>query len=220
MKAMILAAGKGERMRPLTLHTPKPLLKVNGTSLIERQINNLVAAGHAHIVINHAWLGAQIVAALGDGSRLHAHISYSAEEAPLETGGGIFQALPLLGPEPFAVVNGDIWTDYDFRQLRLPPGMLAHLVMVDSPPHNSAGDFTLHNGLLQAESSSPLTYSGIAVLHPQLFNGAGGGAFRLADLLRPAMSRGLVSGEHFAGRWLDVGTVERLQQAQQLAAQA
>lgn len=219
MKAMILAAGKGQRMRPLTLHTPKPLLKAGAHSLIERQISLLVAAGYHELVINHHWLGEQIIAALGDGHQLGAQISYSAEEQALETGGGIQRALPLLGSQPFVVVNADIWTDYDYQQLGQQPasGRLAHLVMVDNPPHNPAGDFALEHGLLSPLGSNKLTYSGIAVLHPQLFANCAPGVLRLADLLLPAMAQGLVSGEHFGGRWLDVGTVERLEQANQMA---
>lgn len=220
MKAMILAAGKGERMRPLTLHTPKPLLKAGAHSLLEWQIRRLVAAGINQLVINHAWLGEQIVDAIGDGSQLGARVSYSAEQQPLETGGGISKALPLLGNQPFLVVNADIWTDYDYRLLKQPLPGLAHLVLVDNPPHNPAGDFALQQGQVSDTDTGKLTYSGIALLSPQLFADAPDGAFRLADLLRPAMSRQQVSGEYFAGRWLDVGTVERLQQAATMAQQA
>lgn len=220
MKAMILAAGKGERMRPLTLHTPKPLLPVAGKALIEYHIAALAAAGITELVINHAWLGQQIEAALGDGSRYGVCITYSPESEPLETGGGIFRALPLLGDEPFVLVNGDVWTDYDFSRLALPPGRLAHLVLVDNPGHHPEGDFALEQAQVRIDGKSRLTYSGIAVLHPQLFAGCAAGAFRLAPLLREAMAHGQVSGEHYAGHWLDVGTVERLAQADALVLQA
>ncbi|AZC25696.1 N-acetylmuramate alpha-1-phosphate uridylyltransferase MurU [Pseudomonas sessilinigenes] len=219
MKAMILAAGKGERMRPLTLTTPKPLLPVAGVPLIEYHLRALAAAGFREVVINHAWLGEQIEAALGDGQRWGLSIRYSAEGQPLETGGGIFQALPLLGEEPFLVVNGDIWTDYDFATLRRPLVGLAHLVMVDNPAHHpTGGDFCLENGLLHdgQPGAATLTYSGISVLHPQLFRDCAGGAFKLAPLLREAMAQGQVSGEHMHGQWIDVGTVERLAQVEDL----
>ncbi len=216
MRAMLLAAGKGERMRPLTLHTPKPLLPVAGKALIEYHIEALAAAGITELVINHAWLGAQVEQRLGNGSRYGVRIAYSAENEPLETGGGILRALPLLGDAPFIVVNGDIWTDFDFSRLLQPADGLAHLVLVDNPQHHEQGDFSLSNGRVGAAGTDRLTYSGIAVLHPQLFAGCRPGAFRLAPLLRAAMEQGQVSGEHFTGRWLDVGTVERLAQAEQM----
>lgn len=220
MKAMILAAGKGERLRPLTLHTPKPLVRAGGVPLIEFHVRALAAAGFRELVINHAWLGQQIEDYLGDGARFGLHITYSAEGEPLETGGGIFRALPLLGEEPFLVVNGDIWTDYDFAALRRPLAGLVHLVLVDNPGHHQAGDFQLQGDRVNdAVAGQPsLTYSGIAVLHPQLFKGCADGAFKLAPLLRQAMASGQVSGEHFAGRWVDVGTHERLAEVEQLLA--
>lgn len=218
MKAMILAAGKGERLRPLTLHTPKPLVRVAGTPLIEFHVCALAAAGFTELVVNHAWLGQQIEDYLGDGSRFGLRIAYSAEGEPLETGGGIFRALPLLGDEPFLVVNGDIWTDYDFATLRRPLEGLAHLVLVSNPAHHQAGDFRLHQGRVSdAVAGEPaLTYSGIAVLHPRLFAGCQPGAFKLAPLLRAAMADGQVSGEQHGGRWVDVGTHERLAEVEQL----
>ncbi len=219
MKAMILAAGKGERMRPLTLTTPKPLIPLGGVPLIEHHLRALAAAGFREIVINHAWLGQQIEDYLGDGQRLGLSIRYSPEGEPLETGGGIFRALALLGDEPFAVVNGDIWTDYDLRALRRPLQGLAHLVMVDNPPHHpSGGDFCLENGRIHdaTPGSTALTFSGISVLHPRLFAGCEAGPFKLAPLLRSAMAQGLVSGEHLQGQWVDVGTPERLAQAELL----
>ncbi len=218
MKAMILAAGKGERLRPLTLHTPKPLVRAGGVPLIEYHLRGLRAAGFTELVINHAWLGQQIEEHLGDGAQFGLTIRYSAEGEPLETGGGIFQALPLLGDQPFALVNGDIFTDYPFAELRRPLPGLAHLVLVDNPGHHQAGDFALTDGrVTEAQPGQPsLTYSGIAVLSPALFNGCQVGAFKLAPLLRRAMAEGLVSGEHYAGCWVDVGTHERLAQVEQL----
>ncbi len=218
MKAMILAAGKGERLRPLTLHTPKPLVRVGGVPLIEYHLRALAAAGFTEIVINHAWLGQQIEDHLGDGSRFGVSIEYSAEGEPLETGGGIFKALPLLGDKPFAVVNGDIWTDYSFAGLRTPLTGLAHLVLVDNPAHHPKGDFCLSGTqVLDAQpGSDTLTYSGIAVLSPVLFDGAGAGAFKLAPLLRNAMAAGRVTGERLQGQWVDVGTHERLAEVESL----
>lgn len=213
---MILAAGKGERMRPLTLTLPKPLIEVNGQPLIEYHIRALARAGITELVINHAWLGAQLEAALGDGSRLGVAIRFSAEGEPLETGGGIFQALPLLGSAPFVLVNGDIRTDFDFAILALPAGCLAHLVLVGNPAHHPSGDFGLVDGRITLDATEKLTYSGIAVLHPQLFAGCTAGAFKLVDVLRPAIVAGRVSGQRLDGRWVDVGTLERLAEAQQL----
>ncbi|WP_027590639.1 N-acetylmuramate alpha-1-phosphate uridylyltransferase MurU [Pseudomonas sp. RL] len=220
MKAMILAAGKGERLRPLTLHTPKPLVRVGGKPLIEYHIEALAHAGFRELVINHAWLGAQIEEYLGDGARFGVSIAYSAEGEPLETGGGIRKALPLLGDQPFVVVNGDIFTDYDFARLRDIEVASVHLVLVDNPEHHADGDFAWHAGRLVAdrEDVARLTYSGIAVLHPRLFAGSPEGAFKLAPLLRRAQAEGAASAEHFTGRWIDVGTHERLAQAERLLA--
>lgn len=218
MKAMILAAGKGERLRPLTLHTPKPLVRAGGVPLIEYHVRALAAAGFTELVINHAWLGEQIEAYLGGGERFGVSIAWSPEGEPLETGGGIHRALPLLGDEPFAVVNGDIWADYDFSQLHRPLTGLAHLVLVPNPAHHTAGDFQLRGS--QVSDATPgaetLTYSGICVLSPKLFDGCKPGAFKLAPLLRAAMAQGQVSGERFAGRWVDVGTHERLAEVERL----
>ena len=212
MKAMILAAGKGERMRPLTLTTPKPLVRAGGVPLIEYHLRALAAAGFTEIVINHAWLGQQIEDYLGDGSQYGVSIQYSPEGEPLETGGGILRALPLLGSEAFLVVNGDIWTDYDFSVLHRPIVGLAHLVIADNPVHHTVGVFNLIDGQVRdgQPGSATLTYSGIAVLHPQLFAGCVAGAFKLAPLLRTAMADGQVTGEHLNGVWVDVGTHERL----------
>ena len=213
MRAMILAAGRGERMRPLTDHTPKPLLKVGGKPLIVWHIERLVQAGVTEIVINHAHLGAQIEAALGDGARWQVQIQYSAEETALETAGGIAYALPLLGTQPFLVVNGDVYTDIDYASLALPAGMLAHLVMVDNPPQHPAGDFGLVNGLLVEAASQTLTFSGVGVYHPELFKEvARGQPAKLAPLLKSAMRQQAVSGQRHRGIWHDIGTPERLKQ--------
>lgn len=211
MNAMILAAGRGERMRPLTDRRPKPLLEAGGKPLIVHHIERLVAAGCHSIVINHAHLGHLIEEALGDGSRWGAQIRYSPEGKALDTGGGIFRALPLLGSGPFLVVNGDIWTDLDVSHLRLEQDLLAHLVLVDNPRHNSDGDFVLSDGRVSSEGSPRYTFSGIGVYHPDLFRHCGPGGFPLAPLVRAAMAQGLVSGERHRGHWLDIGTPERLQ---------
>ncbi|MFN3712521.1 MAG: N-acetylmuramate alpha-1-phosphate uridylyltransferase MurU [Alcanivoracaceae bacterium] len=212
MKAMILAAGLGTRMRPLTDHTPKPLLKAAGKSLIEWHIDRLKAAGFIELVINTAWLGEQMEAALGDGSRYGVSIVWSREGTPLETAGGIRRALPLLGDAPFAVINGDIWTDYDFCRLPEPAG-LAHLVLVDNPEHHPKGDFGLDSaGRVRDNGAPTLTFSGIGVYRPELFRELPDGEAKLAPLLRTAMAQDAVSGEHFTGDWWDIGTPQRLSQ--------
>jgi len=211
MKAMILAAGRGERMRPLTDHTPKPLLRIGGETLIEHHIHALVRAGIDELVINHAHLGEQLVAALGDGTTCGARIRWSAEpDGALETGGGIHHALPLLGTAPFVVVNADIWTDFDFAGLPEQPDGRAHLVLVDNPEHHPEGDFALDGNRVSLDGPVRLTYSGIGVYRPELFAGCVPGAFPLAPLLRAAMEAGQVSGEHYTGTWFDIGTPERL----------
>lgn len=219
MKAMILAAGRGERMRPLTDTTPKPLLMAGGRRLIEYHLLNLAGAGIEEVVINHAHLGGQIEEQLGDGSRYGVTIHYSAEEQALETGGGIFQALPLLGHEPFLVVNGDVWCDYPLERLVATPCALAHLVLIDNPPHHPAGDFHLREGRVEAEGEPRLTFSGIGLYHPELFRGCTPGPFPLAPLLREAMAAGRVSGEHYRGQWFDIGTPQRLAQLDELLRQ-
>jgi MurNAc alpha-1-phosphate uridylyltransferase len=212
MKAMILAAGRGERMRPLTDHTPKPLLKVGGKSLISWHLERLAAAGFQDIVINHAHLGEQIESALGDGSQWGVRIQYSPEKIALETAGGIANAMPLLGNAPFLVVNGDVYTDIDFGTLKLVPPNLAHLVMVNNPPQHAAGDFALSSGKLSADGTEKLTFSGIGIYQPSLFASiVRGDAAKLAPLLKAAMAQGLVSGSHHEGAWHDIGTPERLQ---------
>jgi len=209
---MILAAGLGTRMRPLTDHTPKPLLLAGGKSLIEWHIERLQRAGFCELVINTAWLGEKIEAALGDGSRYGVAIQWSREGTPLETAGGIRRALPLLGEAPFAVINADIWTDFDLARLSAPQG-LAHLVLVNNPEHHPNGDFGLDSsGLVRDNSAAKLTFSGIGVYRPELFQALADGEAKLAPLLRAAMQHDAVSGEHFTGAWWDIGTPERLQQ--------
>jgi len=220
---MILAAGRGERMRPLTDHTPKPLLQVGGKPLIVWHIERLRAAGFTRIVINHAHLGQQIEDALGDGTGLGVSIDYSREVSALETAGGIATALPLIESDVFPVVNGDIYCEFDFNRLAEPMARLAaghdqaHLVLVDNPPHHLKGDFVLDGGRLipspLTTHDSPLTFSGIGVYHRALFaHTPAHEKAPLAPLLRQAIDAGRASGEHFAGRWVDVGTPERLQQ--------
>ena len=220
MKAMILAAGLGTRMRPLTDNTPKPLLLCAGKPLIVYHIEALVAAGVTDIVINHAYLGEQIVAALGDGSAYGARIEYSPEGEPMDTGAGIANALPLLGEAPFILTNGDIWTDFDYRELVDKQIGLAYLVMVDNPAHNPQGDFVLSNDrqLLVASndgSGTGLTYSGISLLDPRLFAESPCTPFPLKQPLVAAMQQQHVTGQHFEGRWVDVGTPERLRELEQ-----
>ncbi|MDF1628933.1 MAG: nucleotidyltransferase family protein [Alcanivoracaceae bacterium] len=212
MKAMILAAGLGTRMRPLTDHTPKPLLAAGGNSLIEWHIERLQQAGFRELVINTAWLGDKLETALGDGSRYGVSIEWSREGTPLETAGGIRRALPLLGDAPFAVINGDIWTDFDFTRLHEPAG-LAHLVLVTNPEHHPNGDFGLDSdGLVRDNGNPRLTFSGIGVYRPALFHELADGEAKLAPLLRAAMCHDAVSGEHFTGVWWDIGTPQRLEQ--------
>lgn len=219
MKAMLLAAGLGARMRPLTDHTPKPLLPVGGRPLIEHHLLRLAEAGYTEIVINLAHLGEQIAAYLGDGERFGVSIAYSREEQPLETGGGIFRALPLLGAEPFLVLNGDIWTDYPLQQLRAVRPQRGHLVMVDNPEHVSHGDFYCGaDGRLSEQGEGrKLTYAGLAVFHRDLFEGCVDGVFPLRPLFVRAMEQGLLTSEYYSGQWLDVGTPERLLEADRLA---
>lgn len=216
MKAMILAAGLGKRMRPLTNHCPKPLLKVAGKALVEYHIEALVKAGITELVINHAYLGEQIEAVLGDGARYGAQIHYSPEAEPLETAGGIIQALPLLGDQPFVLVNGDVWADVDFTALQNRRVDLAHLVMVPNPEHNPLGDMVLADdgrlfrGRSTDSSQRQYTFAGLSIIHPELFAGLAPGPRPLLEPLLAAMNSGRVSGELHHGRWVDVGTPARL----------
>lgn len=235
-KAMILAAGRGERMRPLTDHTPKPLLSVHGQPLIAWHLHRLARAGITEVVINHAWLGQQIVDALGDGQPFGVHIRYSGESPALETAGGIRRALPLLGPDPFLVINGDIWSDWPLAHAmaqmpHLAQGQaLAHLVLVDNPAHHPEGDFYLTDRgqvheLGQHDDQTPplkrLTFSGMGLYHPALFAALDPDQpAPLAPVLRQAMRDGHVRGEHHTGQWIDVGTPERLSQLAGLLARA
>jgi len=214
--AMLLAAGRGERMRPLTDDIPKPLLMIGNEPLIVHHIRALALAGIETIVINHAYLGFKIEQYLGDGHQYGVKIIYSSEGEALETGGGIFNALTLLGEAPFIVVNGDVWTDYDFSQLRLLDDD-AHLVLIENPPHHLNGDFVLEANRITPDEDAPkFTYSGIAVFKPEFFSDCQPGKFPLAPLLRSAIENGKVSGEYFNGTWIDVGTPERLEQVRRL----
>jgi MurNAc alpha-1-phosphate uridylyltransferase len=213
MKAMILAAGRGERMRPFTDATPKPLIEVRGKTLIARLIEALARSGVREIVINHAHLGHLIEAALGDGRRFGVAIRYSREAEALETAGGIAKALPLLGERPFIAVNGDIFCDFDFSTLvgRALGQDLAHLVLVANPPHHPEGDFSLRGAEVDSNDEPKLTFSGIGLYRPELFKSIRSGSKgQLAPLLRAAMARKRVSGEVHRGVWHDVGTPERL----------
>ena len=212
MKAMVLAAGRGERMRPLTDQTPKPLLSVGGKSLIEHLVEALVGEGVRELVVNHAWHGAMIEERLGDGSAFGASIAYSAEgDRALETGGGIRHALPLLGSDPFIAVNADIWTDYPFSSLPDALETLGHLVLVDNPAHHPDGDFTLAGTRVGDGEDHRLTFSGIGVYHPDLFAELPDHRFPLAPLLYESCREGRLSGVHYTGQWWDVGTPERLE---------
>jgi len=208
---MLLAAGRGERMRPLTDSVPKPLLEVGGRPLIVWHLAALARAGIREVVINVSWLGGQLRAALGDGRDLGVSISWSEEGAiPLETGGGISRALPLLGREPFLVVNADIWTDIDFGRLHLPQEAHAHLVLVANPAHHPRGDFGLEGDRVVNRESERLTYSGVGVYSPEFFAGCTPGRFPLLPLLNRAIAASRVHGEVHRGQWCDVGTAERL----------
>ncbi|WP_323064778.1 N-acetylmuramate alpha-1-phosphate uridylyltransferase MurU [Aeromonas jandaei] len=212
MKAMILAAGRGERMRPLTDLLPKPLLAVGGKPLIVHHIEKLKAAGVTELVINHAWLGHKLVESLGDGSALGVTIRWSAEESALETAGGIIQALPLLGDEPFLVINGDTWLDLDYRSLveQYLGEHLAHLWLAPNPPQHPAGDFALQAG--KVVDTPAFTFSGVGLYRPAAFAGLPAGARKLAPLLREWMAQGRVGGSLLAGGWRDIGTVDRLRE--------
>lgn len=212
MKAMILAAGRGERMRPLTDHTPKPLLKAAGKPLIEYTLESLIKIGVTDVVINLAHLGEQIKTYLGDGSRYHMHIQYSHEALPgLETAGGIKKALPLLGDEPFLVVNGDIHCNFPLASLIHREIDLAHLVLINNPKHHLEGDFALSDqSLISLEDIPKYTYSGIGIYHPELFSSLSQGRSALAPLLKSAIQENHITGEVYQGFWMDIGTPERL----------
>jgi MurNAc alpha-1-phosphate uridylyltransferase len=218
---MILAAGRGERMRPLTDHLPKPMLPAGGKPLIVWHVERLARSGFRELVVNHAWFGERIEEALGDGARFGVRIAYSREAPALETAGGIARALPLLAPGPFLVVNGDIYTEYEFSALLRragteAPAALAHLVLVPNPPHHPLGDFVLRDGRVSDEGQDRLTFAGIGMYRPELFaNLIPGARAQLAPLLRAAMAAGAVTGERFDGMWSDVGTPERLAELDQ-----
>ena len=212
MRAMILAAGRGERMRELTLQTPKPLLRVKGRYLIDYAILNLKRAGIYEIVINVSHLGDQIKNALGDGAQYGVAITYSDEPERLETGGGIFKALPLLGDAPFVVVSGDVICDYPLQSLPKEPTGLAHLVLVNNPDFHPKGDFGLRDGRVLMNASEKLTFGNIGVYRPSLFAGCKPGHYPLNQLLFPAISAKQVTGEHYLGAWHNIGTPEQLKE--------
>lgn len=226
MKAMILAAGYGKRLRPLTQQTPKPMLEVAGKPLLQHHIERLAASGFTDLVINTSWLGEQIERFFGDGSQFGVQISWSREAQPLETGGGIVKALPLLGEQPFLLLNGDIWTDYPLRSIsenNIPDDGLAWLLMVANPEHNPTGDFGLVNGLVSDNVEPKFTFSGLSVIHPQLLEDytqthEDCQSFPLRTALLPAIERGRVGAALYNGHWYDVGTLERYQQLNHLLA--
>ncbi|MBT8067589.1 MAG: nucleotidyltransferase family protein [Gammaproteobacteria bacterium] len=216
MRAMILAAGRGERLRPLTDSVPKSLVEVRGKSLLERHLKGLQAAGISNVVINLGWLGEKIVERVGSGSHYGLDVVYSEEgDNVLETGGGIHKALPFLGSDPFLVVNADIFTDMPVPQVVLGPGTLAHLVMVPRPPFRDHGDFDLCDGLIRNADNAALTFSGVAVYRPEFFAGCEAGRFPLAPLLREVADAGQLTGSLYEGCWEDVGTQERLDKLNQ-----
>lgn len=218
---MILAAGRGERLRPLTDERPKPLLEVGGRPLIEHHLENLARAGFTDIVINQGHLGNLLRETVGDGERWRVRIHWSDEQpTALETGGGIFRALPLLGPLPFLVINGDVWTDYPLARLRGLKCERAHLVLIPNPDHNPVGDFALEGARVVNRGPEMRTFSGIGVYHPRLFAQCSPGKFPLAPLLREAIAGHLVTGELYRGAWADIGSLERLEAARSLCVQA
>jgi MurNAc alpha-1-phosphate uridylyltransferase len=211
MKAMVLAAGRGERMRPITDKLPKPLVPVAGKPLIVYHLERLAAAGVRDVVVNLSWLGDQIRAALGDGREYRLSISYSQEPAePLETGGGIFKVLPLLGPGPFLVVNGDTWSDIDYSRLALEDGANGRIVLVPNPTHNLRGDFGVEGDVVVDRETDRFTYSGVGVYRPEFFDGCSPGRFPMLPLLKRAIAARVLRGEVHLGEWCDVGTPERL----------
>ena len=211
MIGMVLAAGRGERMRPLTDTTPKSLLEVGGKSLLEHQLERLADAGATTVVVNLGWLGEAIVETIGDGRRFGLQVVYSPEyENVLETGGGIVRALPLLGGAPFWVLNADVFTDFALPAVDLPADSLGHLVLVPTPPHKDTGDFDLRDGKARRSANPAYTFSGLALYRPELFAGKTPGRFPLAPLLFDAADRGQLTAELYQGAWSDVGTPERL----------
>jgi MurNAc alpha-1-phosphate uridylyltransferase len=208
---MILAAGRGERLRPLTDETPKSLIDAGGRSLLERHLDRVRAAGIRTVVINLGWLGDRIVERVGSGRRYGLEVVYSQEgDNILETGGGIFKALPTLGDEPFLVINADIFTDMPVPDVVLADDHLGHLVMVPSPGYRDGGDFDIDDGLIRNTSTQSLTFSGVAIYRPGFFADCEAGRFPLAPMLREAAERGQLSGSLYDGQWADVGTPERL----------
>jgi len=215
---MILAAGRGERMRPLTDELPKPLLKAGPHRLIEYHLYQLADAGFHEVVINVAWLGEKIIEHIGNGEQYGLQIHYSNEgDQALETAGGIVKALSLLGEQPFVVINGDVWTDYAYAKLKdFKLSGLAHLLLVNNPGHNLQGDFAIEHNRVLNQGEQKFTFSGIGVYSPDFFKGMSQGKAPLAPMLREAIERGQVSGEVYQGRWLDIGTPQRLQQLEEL----
>jgi len=215
MIAMILAAGRGERLRPLTDRIPKSLVEVRGQSLLERHLEAVRAAGVSSVVINLGWLGERIVERVGSGARFGLDVIYSQEgDNVLETGGGIHKALPMLGPDPFLVVNADVYTDMPFPPAKLAADELGHLVLVPTPGYRAQGDFDLEGGLVRNSKTPSLTFSGVAIYRPEFFEGCKPGRFPLAPMLRAAADRGLLGGSLYQGLWADVGTPERLAEQQ------
>jgi len=213
MKAMILAAGRGERMRPLTDITPKPLLQAGPQRLIEYHLTNLARAGFKDVIINVAWLGQQIIDAIGNGEKYNLNISYSNEgDQALETGGGIYNALTLLGDDAFLVLNGDVWTDYPFEKLReFKLEDKAHLVLVENPEHNPQGDFAISDGRLLNNAAVKYTFSGIGIYAKEFFTTSSNGKYPLAPMIRDYIDANQISGEVYQGQWIDIGTPQRLE---------
>lgn len=221
MKCMLLAAGLGKRLRPITDTTPKPLVKIAGKPLIEYHLENLANAGYKEVVINLSYLGQLIEQHLGDGSRFGLSIEYSWEgEKPLETAGGIIKALPLLGDKPFLVMNADIWSNHSLSFAKLSNDKLAHLVLINNPEHNPKGDFSYEFGKVYNSGNNQLTFSGIGIYSPEVFNNLSTEKLALAPILRKLVDQELVSAEYFTGNWFDIGTQERLLQAENYVAKA
>lgn len=211
MKAMLLAAGRGERMRPLTDYTAKPLLTADGTSLIDFHLNRLAVSGITEVVINTCWQAEKIAGHVGDGEKYGLSVEYSHESTALETAGGIANAMPLLGCDPFLLISTDVWSESEFpKSTSLGKTDLAHLVMVDNPPHHPSGDFTLEQSRVKKSHVGTLTYSGIGIFRPDMFRPAVNRIMPLREVLIPAIKANKVSGQHYRGNWMDIGTPERL----------